>query len=117
MREPFTQLYVHLVWVTWDRLPLIEADLRRAIYGCIQDECRSLKVEPLRFYRGLVMHPLRQSPSVRGAAMSLLNVWSQVVYAAGYFYERTKRGWTVDSTEAPAAPPQPPKVVSRRDVT
>jgi hypothetical protein len=23
MRRPFTQLYVHLVWATWDRLPLI----------------------------------------------------------------------------------------------
>ncbi len=23
MREPFTQLYLHLVWTTWDRLPLI----------------------------------------------------------------------------------------------
>ncbi|HEX6050838.1 MAG TPA: glycosyltransferase [Gemmatimonadaceae bacterium] len=58
---------------------------------------RSLKVEPVRFYSGLVMHPLRASRGGRGVVLALLNFWSQVVYAAGYFYERVKRGWTVDT--------------------
>ena len=47
MREPFTQLYLHLVWATWDRLPLISPELRPAVYGCIQAECRSLGAELL----------------------------------------------------------------------
>jgi hypothetical protein len=47
--------------------------------------------------------------------MSLLNAWSQVAYAAGYFYERAKRGWTVDGTDAPTAPAPPSTVVTRRD--
>jgi putative transposase len=36
MRDPFTRLYVHLVWATWDRLPLITPDIQPAIYRCIQ---------------------------------------------------------------------------------
>jgi len=45
MREPYTQLYLHLVWATWDRLPLLPAELRPAVYGCIQAECRQLDAD------------------------------------------------------------------------
>src|SRR4051794_37480960 len=47
MREPYTQLYVHLVWSTWDRQPLLTPELARAIYACMQAECRQLKVDVL----------------------------------------------------------------------
>jgi putative transposase len=47
MREPFTQLYVHLVWATWDRLPLITPEVRSSVYGCIQAKCSSLRAEVL----------------------------------------------------------------------
>ncbi len=47
MREPFTQLYIHLVWATWDRLPLLTPELRETVYACIQAECRGMKVEVL----------------------------------------------------------------------
>lgn len=40
MHQPYTQLYLHLVWATWDRLPLIRPEFRQAIYGCIQDQLR-----------------------------------------------------------------------------
>jgi REP element-mobilizing transposase RayT len=36
MRQPWTQLYVHLVWSTWKRAPLITPELQRGIYGGIQ---------------------------------------------------------------------------------
>jgi putative transposase len=45
VREPFTQLYVHLVWATWDRLPLLDEEFRAPVYACLQAECRELKVE------------------------------------------------------------------------
>jgi REP element-mobilizing transposase RayT len=35
MRANFTQLYVHCVWETWDRLPLITPDIQEAIYASI----------------------------------------------------------------------------------
>jgi glycosyltransferase involved in cell wall biosynthesis len=60
---------------------------------------RSLKIEPLRFYAGLVAYPLRRSRSWRGALLALLHLWSQVAYVAGYFFERLRRGWTIDARD------------------
>jgi GT2 family glycosyltransferase len=62
---------------------------------------RSLKVEPLRFYVGLIAYPLRRSRGLRGVLLALLHAWSQVAYVAGYLYERVRRGWTVDSGRSP----------------
>ena len=42
MHQPYTQLFVHLVWATWDRLPLIRPEIRQVVYGCIQDQLRRL---------------------------------------------------------------------------
>jgi REP element-mobilizing transposase RayT len=42
MRAPFTQLYLHCVWGTWDRLPLITEANERFIYASIQSKCREL---------------------------------------------------------------------------
>ena len=47
MREPYTQLYVHLVWATWDRAPLITPDVREPLYACMQAECSALKADVL----------------------------------------------------------------------
>ncbi|MGB3266829.1 MAG: IS200/IS605 family transposase [Microcoleus sp.] len=43
MRDNFTQLYVHYVWATWDRLPLITPDIQEAIYATIIGKCNNLK--------------------------------------------------------------------------
>jgi putative transposase len=48
MREPFTQLYVHLVWATWDRLPLITPEIEPRLYGHILKKCNELKCVPIR---------------------------------------------------------------------
>ena len=47
MRTPYTQLYLHCVWATWDRLPLITPKIERALYTAILAKCRQLKCEPL----------------------------------------------------------------------
>ncbi len=47
MREPFTQITLHAVWATWDRLPLLQGDIQEAVYDCIQAECAHSKVELL----------------------------------------------------------------------
>ncbi|HYW10752.1 MAG TPA: transposase [Longimicrobium sp.] len=39
MRKPFTRLYVHLVWSTWNRAPLLTPALLQAIDKCIRAEC------------------------------------------------------------------------------
>ena len=45
MREPYHQLYVHLIWATWDRLALLTQNREPAVYACIQAECVKMKVE------------------------------------------------------------------------
>ena len=48
MREPFTQLYLHCVWSTWDRLPLITPKVERRLYEAIIAKCREHKCLPIR---------------------------------------------------------------------
>jgi REP element-mobilizing transposase RayT len=43
MRSNFTQLYLHAVWATWDRLPLITPDIQKNIYGAIIRHCEELR--------------------------------------------------------------------------
>lgn len=44
MRANFTQLYVHCVWATWDRLPLITPDIQKEVYADIIRQCDCLDV-------------------------------------------------------------------------
>ncbi|MEI2582566.1 IS200/IS605 family transposase [Scytonema sp. PRP1] len=43
MRANFTQLYLHYVWATWDRLPLITPDIQKLVSASIIKECEQLK--------------------------------------------------------------------------
>ena len=47
MRTPYTQLYLHMVWATWDRQLLITPHIESQIYAEIANKCRQLKCEPL----------------------------------------------------------------------
>ncbi len=47
MRSNFTQMYIHCVWATWDRSPIITPDIQEAVYAVIIKECRELKCEPI----------------------------------------------------------------------
>ncbi|MCS6940393.1 MAG: IS200/IS605 family transposase [Roseiflexaceae bacterium] len=43
----YTQLYVHLVWATWDRLPLITPEVELRLYAALAQKCRALGCQPL----------------------------------------------------------------------
>ena len=45
MRSPYTQLYLHCVWATWDRLPLITPQIEQPLYAAINAKCKELKCE------------------------------------------------------------------------
>ena len=45
MRAPYTQLYLHCVWSTWDRLPLIKPEIEGRLYASIIAKCKELKCE------------------------------------------------------------------------
>ena len=47
MRSPFTQIYLHAVWSTWDRLPLLTPPIEREVYAAICDKCQELKCHTL----------------------------------------------------------------------
>lgn len=47
MRGPYTQLYCHLVWATWDRLPLIAPEVEPRLYGAIQTKAREIRCVPI----------------------------------------------------------------------
>ncbi len=47
MRAPFTQLYLHCVWATWDRQPLLTPQLEQPVYAVVLSKCHELKCEPL----------------------------------------------------------------------
>jgi REP element-mobilizing transposase RayT len=42
MRSNFTQLYLHCVWATWDRLPIITPDIQNAVYAVIIGQSHKL---------------------------------------------------------------------------
>ena len=50
MREPYTQLHLHMVWATWDRQPIILPEWKAAIGTCIQSECLELRVTVIAQY-------------------------------------------------------------------
>jgi len=76
----------------------------------------SLKVEPVRFYAGLVAYPLRESRRSRAALLAFLHLWSQIAYVSGYFFERLRRGWAIDTTiPVRSAAAETPRPAARND--
>jgi putative transposase len=45
MRAPFTQLYLHCVGATWDRLPLLTPDVEETVYAAVHAKCREMNCE------------------------------------------------------------------------
>lgn len=43
MRANFTQLYLHYVWATYDRLLLITPEIQKLVYAAIIKDCEELK--------------------------------------------------------------------------
>ncbi len=43
MRRPMVQVFVRLVWATWDRQPVLGAEPRRVAYRAIQAVCQELR--------------------------------------------------------------------------
>lgn len=45
MPDSHSELYVHLVWATRERMPLLTGKVRDAVYSCVQQGCTKLKAE------------------------------------------------------------------------
>ncbi len=71
MRAPYTQLYLHCVWATWDRRPLITPALESVIYAAIQAKCHALQ-SPCQAIGGMPDHVhvlVRLHPAVAVASL------------------------------------------------
>ncbi|MBI2301663.1 MAG: IS200/IS605 family transposase [Armatimonadetes bacterium] len=47
MRHRHNEAFLHLVWGTCDRAPLLREPLREQVYACIRAECHKLEVQVL----------------------------------------------------------------------
>lgn len=47
MRRPYIQLYCHLVWCTWDRLPMISREAEPRLYEEMRSKVRELGCVPI----------------------------------------------------------------------
>jgi putative transposase len=41
----FVEVYLHIVWSTWDRAPLLTPEVRPRVYLCIREEAARLKAD------------------------------------------------------------------------
>jgi putative transposase len=48
MPSNFTRIYIHHIWSTWDRQPMLIPEVRDGAYKVIREECKSLKCELIR---------------------------------------------------------------------
>ena len=49
MRRVQNAVFVHLVWATWDRLPLLVGAIERDIRRAIESKCKTLGIEIVAF--------------------------------------------------------------------
>ncbi len=47
MQGTFTRLYIHLVWSTWHRLPIIDNVIIKNLYKSIANKCRKMHCIPI----------------------------------------------------------------------
>jgi len=71
MREPFHQLYFHLVWATYDRLPLLLPQYETRLFSCVVAKTEELgcKVVALDGLEDHVHLLVRARPSVAVASL------------------------------------------------
>jgi REP element-mobilizing transposase RayT len=43
MRRSKVEIYLHVVWGTWERQPLVTAEMERDLYRCIESEVKRLE--------------------------------------------------------------------------
>jgi putative transposase len=47
MRGPWLKMYLHLVWATWDRLPILTEEIEARLYRAIEKTCLEYRCQPL----------------------------------------------------------------------
>jgi REP element-mobilizing transposase RayT len=85
------EVYVHFVWATWDRHPLLTEHVRPRVYNCIRGECARMKAEVVAI--GGVedhVHVLVRVP----ATISLSMIVKQLKGVSSHMVNHTTEGTT-----------------------
>lgn len=111
MRRPWTQLYVHLVWATWDRAPLLVPALVQPVYACIMEECGKLEAEAIavggtddhvhvlaRFPTTLAIAELAKQ--IKGSSSHLAT--HRLAFGQPFKWQGAYGAFTISKLEAPA---------------
>ena len=110
LRAPFTQLYVHLIWSTWDRLPLISESIRPRLHAAIATKCRQLRCEPMaigsvadHIHVLVSLHPTvcvsNLTKEVKGASSHLV---THVITPSEFFkWQGAYRAFTIRKEDVP----------------
>jgi putative transposase len=110
VRRPSTQVFVHAIWATWDRVPLLSGELKAAVYACIQAECTALSAEVLAIggvedhVHLLVRMPTTLSVAslvkqVKGVSSHL--VTHKLVYEDGFRWQGAYSAFSVSTSDVP----------------
>ena len=111
MRQPYTQLYLHLVWATWDRMPLITPAIRQRIYGCIERQVKKHRCEVIAIggmedhVHLLIRFPTtaRIAEVVQHAKGASSNLVTQVLDRGGFFKWQGNYGaFTIAKSQVPS---------------
>lgn len=86
MRRNKLALYIHLVWATWDRLPLITPEIERRLHRNIESEARKQGCDVLAI-NGVQdhIHLLVTLP----ATITIANLVKQVKGVSSHFVNET----------------------------
>ncbi len=86
MRRNKLALYLHLVWATWDRLPLITSSIERRLYRNIENEARKMGCTVLALNGTLDhVHLVISFP----ATVTIANLVKQVKGVSSHFVNET----------------------------
>ena len=81
MRIPYLKLFIHVVWGTWDRIP-VEERIMTAAHVCIHEECKQMGARLVAIGgTGDHVHVVAQIPST----VSIANFMKQVKGASSHF--------------------------------
>jgi REP element-mobilizing transposase RayT len=80
------EVYIHLVWATWDRQPFLIPSVRSGVYACIRSECTKLGAKVLAI-GGIDdhIHLLVELPST----VSLAQLMKQIKGSSSHLATRT----------------------------
>ena len=95
MHRSKAEIYLHFVWGTWRREPMVTPEIERAIYRCIEMECGRLRCAVLAV-GGMPdhVHLVLRVPTTVSAAQVMKQVKGvSSTFGRGHCGERRSFGW------------------------